>query len=85
MATPNTSIRNFTSGGQHITGTSPVTGDFSAIVCTAATKFKTLTGNLSNVANATLGSAFEFSEGTSFIGKFTAVELHSGSVLAYKS
>jgi hypothetical protein len=83
MGFPNANITNFTSGSQHITGTSPVTGEFTAIVCTSDTKFKTLTGNASNVANATLGSAFEFSEGASFIGRFTAIELHSGSVQAY--
>ena len=83
MGFPNANITNFQNGSQHITGTSPVTGDFVALVCTSATKFKTLTGNATNVANATLGSAFEFSEGTSFIGRFSAIELHTGSVQAY--
>lgn len=83
MGFPNANITNFTSGSRHITGTSPVTGDFTAVVCTSDTKFKTLTGNATGVANATLGSAFEFSDGTSFIGRFTAIELHSGSALAY--
>jgi hypothetical protein len=83
MAHPNSYITNFNNGSQHITGTSPVTGSFSAVVCTADTKFHTLTGNSSNVANATLGSAFEFTDGTAIVGSFTAIQLHSGSVLAY--
>jgi hypothetical protein len=43
-----------------------------------------LTGNLTGLANVTLGSAIEVPAGLTIFGLFTAIELHSGSVIAYK-
>ena len=49
----------------------------------ADAKFHTLTGNLADVANATEGSAPVIPAGTVLYGKFTALDLHSGRVIAY--
>ena len=84
MGFPNARITNSQSDGQFIGGTSPITGEFAAIQAVTDTKFHTLTGNLTGLANVTLGSAIEVPAGLTIFGLFTAIELHSGSVIAYK-
>ena len=83
MATPNVSIRNRTSGGQVITGTSAVTGDFVSIDVMTDAKFNVLTGNLTGAANATEASAPIIKAGTTLDGRFSAITLHSGTIVAY--
>jgi hypothetical protein len=47
-------------------------------------KFHTLTGNITGgLANETSGSAATVLAGTILYGGFSAVKLHSGSVIAY--
>ena len=84
MSTPNVSIRNSLAGAQYIGGTSANTGEWSAIQAVTDTKFHTLTGNVSGLANTALGSAIEVPAGLTIFGFFTAIQLHSGSVIAYK-
>ena len=84
MATPNVSIRNRTSGCQLIADTNAVTGEFVSIdVLDDATKFHTLTGNQTGLANTTSGSATAIPKGTRIDGYFTSIKLHAGSVIAY--
>lgn len=85
MGFPNNKITNGTSGGRYIGDTSTYTGDWFAVQVLADAKFHTLTGNLSNVANTTSGSAPTIPAGTTLFGKFTAIDLHSGAVIAYAS
>ena len=81
---PNTRITNRANGVRLISDTTAVTGDFSAVVVLdATTKFHTLAGNQTNVANTTSGSAYAFPVGTEIEGSFTEVKLHAGAVLAY--
>ncbi len=49
----------------------------------ADAKFSTLTGNIADIANATEGSAPVIPAGTVLFGKFTAIDLHSGRIIAY--
>jgi hypothetical protein len=81
--TPNVSIRNRTSGGQVITGTSAVTGNFVSIDVMTDAKFNVLTGNITGAANTTEAAAALIKAGTTLDGNFTAITLHSGSVVAY--
>jgi hypothetical protein len=83
MAHPNARITNSLSGAQYIGGTSPTTGEWSAIQAVTDTKFHTLTGNVTGLANTSLGSAIEVPAGLTIFGYFTAIQLHSGSVIAY--
>ena len=48
------------------------------------TKFHTLTGNLTGAANATEASAALIKAGTTLDGSFSAIKLHSGTVIAYR-
>ena len=48
------------------------------------TKFEVLTGNLTGAANAVDASAHTIKAGTTIDGYFTAIKLHSGTVIAYK-
>jgi hypothetical protein len=80
---PNNKITNGLSGGVYIGGTSATTGDWLAIQVLADAKFHTLTGNLTGVANVTSGSAPTIPAGSTIFGKFTALQLHSGAVIAY--
>jgi hypothetical protein len=83
MAHPNARITNSLSGAQYIGGTSATTGQWSAIQAVTDTKFHTLTGNVTGLANTALGSAIEVPAGLTIFGYFTAIQLHSGSVIAY--
>lgn len=84
MSTPNVSIRNSLSGAQYIGDTATYTGEWSAIQAITDTKFHTLTGNVTGLANTLLGSAITIPAGVTIFGLFTAIALHSGSVIAYK-
>lgn len=83
MGFPNISVRNRTSGGQVITGTSAVSGDFVSIDVMTDSKFHTLTGNLTGAANTTEASAPLIKAGTTLDGRFSALQLHSGTIVAY--
>jgi hypothetical protein len=83
MSHPNSRITNSLSGAQYIGGTSATTGQWSAIQAVTDTKFHTLTGNVTGLANTALGSAIEVPAGLTIFGYFTAIQLHSGSVIAY--
>ena len=83
MGFPNNKITNGLSGGAYYADTDAHTGDWLAIQVLADAKFHTLTGNLADVANATEGSAPVIPAGTVLYGKFTALDLHSGRIIAY--
>lgn len=82
---PNNKITNGLSGGRYIADTSTYTGDWLAVQVIADAKFHTLTGNITDIANATEGSAPTIPAGTVLFGRFTAIDLHSGAVIAYQS
>ena len=84
MGFPNNKITNGLSGGTYYADTDPHTGDWLAIQVLADAKFSTLTGNITNgIANATEASAPVVPAGTVLYGKFTAIDLHSGRIIAY--
>lgn len=79
-------IANGTFGGVYIGDTNAVTGDFCEIHVNADAKFHTLTGNITGgIANTTSGSAPTITAGRIIKGAFTAIQLHSGSVIAYRN
>ncbi len=81
---PNVRTTNKANGVRLISDTTAVTGAFSVVESLdAATKFHTLAGNQTNVANTTSGSAYAFPVGTAIEGSFTEIKLHAGAVLAY--
>lgn len=84
MSTPNVNVRNRTSGSQLIADTNAASGDWVSIDVVTAAKFHTLTGNAADVANETEASATEIPAGTTIDGAFSAIQLHSGAVIAYK-
>jgi len=81
---PNVRTTNRQSGAVSIADTNAVTGDFVSLDVMTDTKFHTLTGNLSGAANATEGSAHTIKAGTTLDGIFTAIQLHSGTIIAYR-
>jgi hypothetical protein len=82
---PNVRTTNRQNGCQLIATTDTVTGEFVAIdVLADTTKFHTLTGNQTAIANATEGSATAIPKGTTIDGLFTAIKLHAGTVIAYR-
>jgi hypothetical protein len=83
MGFPNNKITNGLSGGNYIADTTLRTGDWLAVQVLADAKFHTLTGNIANIANTTDGSAPVIPAGTILFGKFTAIDLHSGRIIAY--
>jgi hypothetical protein len=83
MGFPNNKITNGLSGGNYYADTDPHTGDWLAIQVLADAKFHTLTGNIADIANATEASAPVIPAGTVLFGKFTAIDLHSGRIVAY--
>jgi hypothetical protein len=83
MGTPNVSVRNGFSGGVYIGGTTLTSGGYAVVQVLADSKFHTLSGNVSGVANTTEGSAPTIPAGTNLYGFFTDVKLHSGRVVAY--
>jgi len=80
---PNNKITNGLSGGNYIADTDPHTGDWLAIQVLADAKFHTLTGNIADIANTADASAPVIPAGTVLFGKFTAIDLHSGRIIAY--
>jgi hypothetical protein len=78
-------IGNATSGGTLFADTSAHTGTFGLIQVIADAKFNILTGNLTSVANTTSGSAPTIPAGTILEGSFTAITLHSGTIIAYNA
>jgi len=83
MGFPNNKITNGLSGGIYIADTTARTGDWLAVQVLADAKFHTLTGNIADIANATEASAPVIPAGTVLFGKFTAIDLHSGRIVAY--
>jgi hypothetical protein len=83
MGFPNNKITNGLSGGIYIADTNLRTGDWLAVQVLADAKFHTLTGNISGVANTTDASAPVIPAGSTIFGKFTAIDLHSGRIIAY--
>jgi len=83
MGHPNNKITNGLSGGKYIADTNAHTGDWLAVQVLADAKFHTLTGNITDIANATEASAPVIPAGTVLFGKFTAIDLHSGRIVAY--
>ncbi len=83
MGFPNNKITNGLSGGIYIADTTARTGDWLAVQVLADAKFHTLTGNIADIANATEASAPVIPAGTVLFGKFTAIDLHSGRIIAY--
>jgi hypothetical protein len=83
MGFPNNKITNGLSGGNYIADTTARTGDWLAVQVLADAKFHTLTGNIADIANATDASAPVIPAGTVLFGKFTAIDLHSGRIIAY--
>jgi hypothetical protein len=81
---PNTRITNRTSGSVSIADTTQVNADFTSIDVMTDTKFHTLTGNLTGAANATEATAHVIKAGTTLDGIFSAIKLHSGTVIAYR-
>jgi hypothetical protein len=70
-------------GSDWIANTDAVTGRWSAILVIAAATFSLLTGDVSVNHGAVTGVAFP--AGTILRGRFTAITLTSGSVVAYKA
>lgn len=84
MSGPNTRVTNGQAGGVYIGGTTLTSGTWQAINVIASARFHTLTGNISGgIANTTSGSAPTIPAGTTLFGNFSAIQLHSGSVVAY--
>jgi hypothetical protein len=85
MAHPNARITNNTQGANYVAGTAPQSGNWQSIQMLTDTKFHTLTGNVSGLANTNSVTAIELPAGLAIYGAFTAFQLHSGSVIAYRS
>jgi hypothetical protein len=86
MSNPNIRVANGATGGTFIGGTALTSGTFSAIQVIADAKLHTLTGNIGGgIENTTEGSAATLLAGTIIYGQFSAIKLHSGSVVAYKA
>ena len=81
---PNVRTTNRQSGAVSIANTTQVDGEFVSIDVMTDTKFEVLTGNLTGAANAVDASAHTIKAGTTIDGYFTAIKLHSGTVIAYK-
>jgi hypothetical protein len=81
---PNVRTTNRQSGAVSIANTTQVDGAFVSIDVMTDTKFEVLTGNLTGAANATEASAHVIKAGTTIDGYFTAIKLHSGTVIAYR-
>ena len=77
MLSSKVTVNNTLNGGQVIANTTPVTGNWIEIRVLTTAVFTTLTGNLTNVGSTS------FPAGTILNGRFTAITLASGSVVAY--
>jgi hypothetical protein len=85
MAHPNARITNNTQGANYVASTSPQSGNWQAMQILTDAKFHTLTGNVTGLANTNSTTAISLPAGLAIYGTFTAFQLHSGSVLAYRS
>jgi len=91
MSLPNNRITNGLSGGIYIADTTARTGDWLAIQILADAKFAILTTNISDDPSSVLAaeaSAFysaTIPARTTLFGKFTAITLHSGRIVAYNA
>jgi hypothetical protein len=90
MGFPNNKITNGLSGGKFIASTVESAGDYIAIQVLADAKFEVLTGNITahpgaQLVNVISASASIIPAGTTLFGKFTAIKLHSGRVIAYNA
>lgn len=65
-------------GGTYIADTADYTGDWFGIYVIANTTFSTLTSNIANLPNN-----LSLTAGQAIYGRFTAITLASGSVVAY--
>jgi hypothetical protein len=72
-------INNTLNGGQVIADTATYTGDWVEIRVITAAVFTTLTGNIEGVGSTS------FPAGTILNGRFTVIDLASGSVVAYNA
>lgn len=70
-------------GFQAISNTTAFTGDFFAVQCLTATRFRTLTGSKGLAHASTSSLAIEVPAGTILYGRFGMISLWSGVVLAY--
>lgn len=77
MLSSKVTVNNTLNGGQVIADTTAVTGNWIEIRVLTTAVFTTLTGNLTNVGSTS------FPAGTILNGRFTAITLASGSVVAY--
>lgn len=77
MLSSKVTVNNTLNGGQVIADTTAVTGNWIEIRVLTTAVFTTLTGNLTNVGSTS------FPAGTVLNGRFTAITLASGSVVAY--
>jgi len=82
-ARSNVYVTNGRNGGTYIGGTSATAGTWKLIQVVADVKFHTLTGTIGSIANTTVGDAPTIPAGTILPGTFTAIQLHSGAVIAY--
>jgi hypothetical protein len=76
-------VLNSTKGGAYYADTTSRNGTWAAIQMLTESKIETLTGNVSGLANSSLGSAPSLPAGLVVFGNFTTLKLHSGSVIAY--
>jgi hypothetical protein len=76
-------IINNQMGANYVGSTSQQNGEWQAIQAITDTKFHTLTGNITGLANTDSAIAITVPAGLAIYGKFTRFQLHSGSVLAY--
>ena len=83
MGFPNNKITNGLSGGNYYDDQTLHTGDWLAVQVLADAKFHTLTGNIADIADTTEANAPILPAGTVLFGKFTAIDLHSGRIIAY--
>jgi hypothetical protein len=85
MSGPNAFITNGQDGGAYIGGTGANAGRWRHLQVVADAKFHTLTGTITGgIANTTSGSAPTIPAGIVLTGVFTAVQLHSGAIVAYR-
>ncbi|HWA15647.1 MAG TPA: hypothetical protein VG817_04385 [Gemmatimonadales bacterium] len=70
------------SSGRHITDTTAVTGDFMAILALSATVIAS--GTVSSTISGTL-AGMVIPAGTIVWGRFSAIKLTSGTIIAYNN
>ena len=81
----NARVTNGSNGSVFVSGTSATVAEktWCAITVISDAKFHTLTGGPTGLANTTSGSATTIPVGLTIYGSFTALQLHSGAVIAY--